>query len=465
MPGSGLFRRRRQQREGSPGRQVSAWLEPLSSLLRAAAGAADFLDQAARVLVELVDLDRGLVLLWDGTAWEVAGRYLRHKSIGPEFDPAVLQRVAAERRAVCRSGSCPSAEPADAGIRLAAPVFTARGQLAGALFGGRAPAEESVGRRIGPPQLALVQLLASAVGAGLARQERETEAAQLRRQCERFLSTELAGELRRNPRLLEGQEREVTVLFCDICGFTRLAERLGPRRSCRLVVDVMECATARVRETAGSVVDYYGDGLLAMWNAPADQPDHAVRACQAALAIQADLPRLSAAWQEAVGGPLGLGIAVNTGPALVGNTGSRYKVKYGPIGHTVNLAQRVEGAIKHLGVLILITGSTRARVGDAFATRRLCRVRVPGIHSPVDLYELHAESAAPDWFERRDAYEAALAFFEAGQWGATCRTVYPLLAGQEGRYDLACLHLVARAVECLKAPPASFDPVQELGGK
>ena len=78
---------------------------------------------------------------------------------------------------------------------------------------------------------------------------------------------------------------------------------------------------------------------------------------------------------------------------------------YGPLGNTVNLASRVEGATKHLKTPILITGSTRAQIGDAFAMRRLCQVRVVGIQGAVDLYELHGETASPEWLADRDAYE------------------------------------------------------------
>jgi adenylate cyclase len=153
------------------------------------------------------------------------------------------------------------------------------------------------------------------------------------------------------------------------------------------------------------------------------------------------------------------------GPALVGNTGSSHKFKYGPLGHTVNLASRVEGATKQLGIPVLITGSTRAQLGDAFATRRLCRVRVVGINEPVDLYELHAEHASSDWLARRESYEAALSQFEAGDWRACCQTAYPLLGNPDGGYDVPTLNLMTRADSCLRFPPKSFDPAVELPSK
>ena len=132
-----------------------------------------------------------------------------------------------------------------------------------------------------------------------------------------------------------------------------------------------------------------------MWNAPVAQPDHAARACRAALAMIGELPGLNERWAGRIGAPLALGIGVNTGAALVGNTGSRRRLKYGPLGNTVNLASRVEGATKQLGVPVLITGGTRGRLAAPFATRRLCRVRVVGIDAPVELFELHGETATP----------------------------------------------------------------------
>jgi len=227
----------------------------------------------------------------------------------------------------------------------------------------------------------------------------------------------------------------------------------------------MERLTICVRSFDGSVVDYAGDGLMAMWNAPVDHPDHAARGCRAALAMQAMLPQLDADWHDRLGTPLKIGIGLNTGPAMVGNTGARSRFKYGPLGHTVNLASRVEGATKQFGVPILITGSTKAQLGEGFATRRVGKVRVVGIHGAVDFYELFAETASPEWLARRDAFEEALGLYEAAQFGNACRVVHPLLSNQEGNYDVPSLNLVVRAAEAIKNPPDKFDGVFELSSK
>jgi adenylate cyclase len=268
-----------------------------------------------------------------------------------------------------------------------------------------------------------------------------------------------------DPALLEGQEREITVLFADIRGFSRLAERLGPKDLVALVADVMDRLTARVLEFEGALVTYLGDGLLAMWNAPADKPDHAALACQAGLAMLADLPGLSAAWGHVVGEPLGLGVGINSGRALVGNTGSRYKFHYGPLGHAVNVAGRVQGATKHLRLPALITASTRFLIGERFLTRRVGVVRLVGVREPVELYELAGPDRGEEWQTLREAYEAALDRFEAGEFAATLRTLAPLVTAPAGLHDLPSSQLMTRALECLHRPPATFDPVLELTSK
>jgi adenylate cyclase len=181
--------------------------------------------------------------------------------------------------------------------------------------------------------------------------------------------------------------------------------------------------------------------------------------------MQGELPGLNEQWRSRINGTLGLGIGINTGPALVGNTGCPRKFKYGPLGHAVNLASRTEGATKQLCVPILITGSTHAQLAGGFATRRLCRVRVVGIDGAVDLYELHAARIEPEWQSRRDAYESALTLYESSRWTEACRTLYPMLAAQEGRYDHPTLTLIGRAIECLKSNPPQFDPVINLTDK
>jgi len=346
---------------------------------------------------------------------------------------------------------------------VASPILSDAQKVLGAVYGARRG--EGRSPEIRPLEAQLTQVLAAAVAAGLARQESEAHAARRRVQFEQFFTPDLAAALDNDRSLLEGREREVTVLFADIRGFSGVSERLSARLTCELIREIMEHLTARIMESAGVVVDYIGDGLLAMWNAPVDQPDHAVRACRAALAMRDGLPELNRRWEGRLGRAFGLGIGLNSGLALVGNTGSHKKFKYGPLGHSVNLASRIEGATKHLGVGLLISGSTHDLLGKTFATRRLCRARLVGIAHEVNLFELHAEAASADWQSRCEAYEHALDLYESGKWSEACRTLFPLLATGQETYDLPTLSLLGRAVECLKAPPPQFDPVLELKSK
>jgi adenylate cyclase len=213
------------------------------------------------------------------------------------------------------------------------------------------------------------------------------------------------------------------------------------------------------------MVDYLGDGLFAMWNAPVEQPDHAGLACRAALAIIDDLPEINRQFEETIGDPLLLGIGINSGMAMVGNNGSRSRFHYGPMGHTVNLASRVEGATKQLGVRILITGSTRAELGDGFETRRICRAKMAGMDEPVDLYELQSDSVAGEWKTHRDAYEWALELYETRKWGEACAALVELLADDKSKVDGPTVALVSRNAECLKSQPSQFEPVWTIAGK
>jgi adenylate cyclase len=225
----------------------------------------------------------------------------------------------------------------------------------------------------------------------------------------------------------------------------------------------MDQFTSRIIEHGGVVVDYAGDGILALWNAPVQQEDHAMRACRAALAMRDDLPELNEKWTSLAEGQLAAGIGINTGIALVGNTGSTRRLKFGPHGHTVNLASRVQDATKKLGLPLLITGSTRDKLPAEFASRRLCTARVAGIKGTVMLHELRGLDSPPDWLRQRDVYEAALADFEAGRWCNACQALVTLtgLDEAENRFDIPTVKLLRKAWESLEKREV-LDPVVDL---
>lgn len=288
-----------------------------------------------------------------------------------------------------------------------------------------------------------------------------------RAELEGFFSPEVVEAIERDPELLTKPLAgvEVTILVCDIRGFSRLTGELAPGTMFRWLNAVMDKLTECVLAEGGTVVNYVGDEILAMWGAPRPQADHAARACAAARRMLDALPGLNATYGSLFkGGGFEVGIGLNSGPVHVGNTGSAKRKLYGPLGGTVNLASRVQGATKYIRTNAVITGATREKIGNAFPTRRLGKVRTVNINRDVDLYELLDESDADAAGPLRDGYEQALAAFEAGPdrlQDAIARlgTLIP-----DYPKDGPSLVLLSRAVQ-MQLGVVPYDPVWELPGK
>lgn len=446
---------------------LAEWFETLLTVQRAAAGSGEFYAETARAVVELVGLDRGSVLLRRGDDWRVVATRATGDEPSPDFSRRVLSQVIDQQRTFFQGFDAAAWSQSLVGVEsvVASPIFDEHRNLVGAVYGSRSLRSASGRRGIQPLEAQVVQLLAAAVSAGLGRVQREAEAARNRIQFEQFVSPEVAQALEQNPRLLEGHENEVTVMFIDIRGFSRISERLGARTTDELLGDVMDALTDRIMDRSGTIIDYAGDGIASMWNDPIRQEHHAAEACTTALEMLAELPAINAKWEQVLGFPLQVGIGINTGKVQVGNAGSRRRRKYGPRGHTVNLGSRIEGATKRFGVPLLISGSTRAQIPDSFITRRLCRVRVVGIDQPVEIYELKGERADPCWLMLRDGYEKALCSFETGAWSEACQLLDTLQKDLDSPVDIPCQVLAQHATQYATCPPPEFDPVFDLQTK
>ena len=447
----------------SPARLLR-WFEMLVGVQRAVAGSPEFYRQTIEALVQLVGMDQAVILLHQGDGWQAVAELRTRPGSSTDlgsvsYSRSLVESVAKEKRTLFRNSAEDAMYQSLASIEavVASPILDATETVVGVLYASRAITPAAGVQKVGPLEAQVVQLLAAAVGTGLVRLDREAAAVRSRVQFEQFFSRELSEELGRNPTLLEGREREVSVLFTDIRGFSRLAQKLGARQYYRMAQDILSQLTQRVQETRGVVVDYTGDGLLAMWNAPFDQPTHAVEACRTALAMASDLPALGKTWEGMAGGLLDIGIGINTGPALVGNTGTPQKMKYGPRGHTVNLGSRVEGVTKQFGTRIIISQTTRDAIGDAYPVRRLGKVQLAGLLEAVDLYEICAEVTA-DQARRHERYEKALTLFEAGRFAEAAERLRGNLAELTGELDVPTFQLLARVIQCQKSPPANFDP-------
>jgi adenylate cyclase len=445
------------------------WLQATMDVLHSAAGSFDFFQKASQAIVDLGGLDSGRVLLLQGDEWKVqavhTGADCRNDA---DWQPSrkLLQRVRQEKRTFWQEpgrGSIQAKSLIGVQTVVVAPVLNRQGEVIGALYGDRRKFNpQTLSPEFTKLQALLLELLAMGVAAGLARLEHEQAAIRARIQFEQFFSPELARHLAVQPDLLVGRDTEVSILFCDIRAFSRISERLGPAGTVDWIRDVMEALSQCVRTHSGVLVDYIGDELIAMWGAPAPQADHARLACRAALDMLGTLATLNQRWQPILKETMGLGIGINSGVARVGNIGSRHKFKYGPLGNTVNLASRVEGATKHLKVPLLVTETTHAQLDAEFESRRLGQVRVVNIAEPVTLYQL-APPGHPNWPMLKQGYEKALEEFERQEFPRAARIIGNLNIEYPG--DGPSLILLSRIVNYMIHEPATFDPVWEVPGK
>ncbi len=245
----------------------------------------------------------------------------------------------------------------------------------------------------------------------------ERERSRIRGAFGQYLAPALVERLAREPGRLRlgGETRELTLLFVDLRGFTGLSERLSAAEVTRFLNAFLTPMTEAVMAAGGTVDKYMGDALMAFWNAPLDQPDHAARACRAALDMRA---RFAALRRELDAPDLGIGIGLNSGPANVGNMGSAQRFDYSAIGDTVNLASRLESLSKTYG-LDIVAGQSLPAAAPGFAWLELDRVRVVGKQAPVRIYTLlDAAADAPGAADLIARQAAALAAYRAGDWDA-----------------------------------------------
>lgn len=204
----------------------------------------------------------------------------------------------------------------------------------------------------------------------------------------RYVSAEIAQKIMeafdRGQLELGGEEREITVLFADIRGFTTLSEGLDPPEVVRMLNIFLEQMTSIVMEHGGAINKYIGDNLMAFWNAPYPQEDHAWRATQAALEILAAIHALNQTDQFPV--PVQFGIGINTGPVVVGNIGSARRLEYTPIGDTVNVASRLCGIVD--GGSCYVGARTWKLIGARVEPVAVHRLQVKGKAEPLEVYEL-----------------------------------------------------------------------------
>ena len=195
------------------------------------------------------------------------------------------------------------------------------------------------------------------------------------------------------PLQLGGTRREVTLLFSDVVSFTAITEKADPAQVMQYTSRYFAAMSREIMSHSGTVDKFIGDAIMAIWNAPADDPDHAANACAAALAFQRANDRLNGEFEQEGWPAYRTRIGLHTGGAVVGNIGSEDRMNYTALGATVNLAARLEGLNKNYGTSILVSSTLKERAGARFCFRSVDRISPKGFAETFEIYELRAEAA------------------------------------------------------------------------
>ena len=285
----------------------------------------------------------------------------------------------------------------------------------------------------------------------------------------RYTSPALVAELLRHRELLDrfgGTRQELTVYFSDIRGFTAFSEGMAPEALVGLLNEYLSEMSAIVERNGGYVDKYVGDAVMAVWGAPVPVPDHARRACTAALEMRDRLRVLRPAWKARFGVEIRAGAGLNTGPMVAGNVGSRQKTNYTVLGDAVNLASRLEGATKLYGVEILVGDGTRTAAGEAVVTRLVDVLQVKGRTQGVAVHELVGLAGGLDERQREalDRWDRAMAAYRARRFDEA-RETFEAYLRDHPEDGPARLHL-GRCRELMASPPPpGWDGVYVLHEK
>ncbi|HYA40356.1 MAG TPA: adenylate/guanylate cyclase domain-containing protein, partial [Syntrophobacteraceae bacterium] len=205
-----------------------------------------------------------------------------------------------------------------------------------------------------------------------------------------YLSHEVIERILVDPSQLKlgGERKELSIFFSDIEGFSSISEKLDPESLTSFLNLVLSDMTDIILDEGGTLDKYEGDAIIAFWNAPLDQPDHAERACRAALRCQLKIRERQEDYGRMAGRPFLMRIGINTGPVVVGNMGSVRRFDYTVLGDAANLASRLEGTNKFFGTAIIVSGQTWQKTSGKFGGRLLGSIRVLGRTTPVEVFEL-----------------------------------------------------------------------------
>ena len=275
----------------------------------------------------------------------------------------------------------------------------------------------------------------------------------LRDAFSRYLAPDVVAALVNQPgRLaLGGEKRELTIMFADVAGFTTLSEGRDPREVVTLMNECFTALTNVIQAEGGTVDKFIGDAVMAFWNAPVAQTDHAARAMRAGRELLLAVARVNDGWASRGLPKLGMRVGIATGPAVVGNVGSNTKFNYTVMGDTVNLASRLEGAAKHYGATSMLTDALVTAAAGAVPVRELDKISVKGRAEAVPVFELVPDDPSFAHAEALRAYAKGLEAYRAREFAEAERQFDAALVLVPD--DGPSLEMRERCREMAKSPP------------
>ena len=297
---------------------------------------------------------------------------------------------------------------------------------------------------------------------------------QIRKQFQSYLSPDLVAKLIKDPSLLKlgGEEKELSIMFTDVRGFTSISEHYGKNVQglTSIMNRYMTAMTRTILETGGTLDKYIGDAQMAFWNAPLDETKHCKDAVKAGLEMLGSLDAFNASIREEGVPPFGMGIGINTGVVVVGNMGSEQRFDYTCLGDAVNLASRLEGQSKNYGVLMVLGPVTAERVGDEYFTIELDCIAVKGKKEGVTIYTVFynpvTDTEKVMWAQAKEDHKVMLDLYRKQKWDNAIKAVNDLKGSFNGQMDNYYELWIERIEEMRGANlPANWDGVYRATSK
>src|SRR6266478_3149286 len=303
---------------------------------------------------------------------------------------------------------------------------------------------------------------------------------QIRSAFSQYLSPALVEQLAQSPEklVLGGEEREMTIMFSDVRGFTTISESFkhDPQGLTRLMNRFLTPLTNAIIERNGTIDKYIGDAIMAFWNAPLDDPQQEVNACEAALEMLARADKLNQEFKREAnqnGGkymPLLVGIGLNTGPCVVGNMGSDFRFNYSVLGDTVNVASRLEARTNDYRIPIIIGAGTEQRAKEKFATIEIDRIQVKGKTQPETVFTVLGRAELrddPNFRELNELTAGMLQAYREQDWTRALERIELCRKAAE-RFGIGAFYdMYAQRIEAFRRdpPPSDWDGVYEAESK